>query len=216
MTLAFAVCFDLALIGIKLRNYRFETPKIVVRDGQYRGILRVLDRTTGCGELIESRALQQHTLVGRSVSRSIPRGHLFGARRSIARRNRGTRSAKRPRSVLREKKRGEAKACPGRFERVGRHERIRPPIGRPYRSTLLLLLTRDDAAVPTIGRDPCPATGRLLPGKSSVGCGQGRKGMIAAESAIRFTLDIVLSPSFVASVRIFCALEIGRVTSLRH
>jgi len=62
-------------------------------------------------------------------------------------------------------------------------------------------MTLDNASVPSIGRHA--ATGRvagLTSNGSSVGCGQEEKAvlrMIAAESAIFVTLDIVLSPSFV-------------------
>src|SRR5690349_22083098 len=70
-----------------------------------------------------------------------------------------------------------------------RRKRIRPPIGRPYRFTSLAPLTRDDAAVVIIGRDACPAlANRLLPGISSVGCGQGRKG--GAEDDCRGKCDL--------------------------
>jgi hypothetical protein len=57
-----------------------------------------------------------------------------------------------------------------------RRERIRPLVGRPYRSGRISLapLTRDDAAIPIIGRYACTAS--LLPGSSSRRCGQGRKG----------------------------------------
>jgi hypothetical protein len=54
---------------------------------------------------------------------------------------------------------------------------------------VLAPVTRDDAAVLTIGRDPCPAlANRLLPGKSSVGCGQSRKG--GAEDDCRGKCDL--------------------------
>jgi hypothetical protein len=87
---------------------------------------------------------------------------------------------------------------------------------------VLAPLTRDDAAVPTIGGDPCPAlANRLLPGKSSIGCGQRRKA--GAENDCRGKYDLFrighCPISFVLlrlCVRIFCALEIGRVTSLRQ
>jgi hypothetical protein len=56
-----------------------------------------------------------------------------------------------------------------------RRERIRPLIGRPYRSTtpeLLIIVTRDEAAMAIIGRHACAAGGRRL----RVGGGEGRKG----------------------------------------
>jgi hypothetical protein len=94
--------------------------------------------------------------------------------------------------------------------------------GRPSTLESLAPVTRDDAAVRTIGRDPCPAlANRLLPGKSSIGCGQRRKA--GAEDDCRgkydlFALDIVQSPSFccVCVYASFAPLEIGRVISLRQ
>jgi hypothetical protein len=94
--------------------------------------------------------------------------------------------------------------------------------GRPYSLYVLAPVTRDDAAVVIIGGDPCPAlANRLLPGKSGIGCGQRRKG--GAEDDCRGKYDLFrighCPISFVLlrlCVRIFCALEIGRVTSLRQ
>jgi hypothetical protein len=54
---------------------------------------------------------------------------------------------------------------------------------------VLAPVTRDDATVVTIGGDPCPAlANRLLPGKTSIGCGQRRKG--GAEDDCRGKYDL--------------------------
>src|SRR5262249_43891605 len=67
----------------------------------------------------------------------------------------------------------------------------------------LAVVTRDDAAVPIIGRNACPAAGRLLPSGSGVGCGQDRKG--SAEDDCRRKCDLCKTRHLSYLLRLFAA-----------